>query len=646
MSETRPPGIRFQVEPSEPKEVLPRMDIAAFVGFAAWGDFDKPKEIEDMAQFRKHFGDDLPLGRDPVTGQMQYAFLAPTVEAFFKNGGKRCWVVRVGLNSEPETGKRKIIDHAVFLDPDLADVGTRALMAEANQKHYIREEPLEGIYSLLPLEEATIVAVPDAVYLGYNYEEKKPGKPLAAPELHLNLTNPPTLEWDLAAENALYTLQESTDPLFEKATTRFSGSETQFRLKFPEACPRRYYYRVNTSIGDRVSPWSNTLEVILPIVDFKDCIQLKPAVPHLEIKRSGSWPGAPYELEWTLIEGAEGYILQESENPLFDSPAVLYEGSQTSYLVENRDRGTYYYRVRALGLPSAPWSVTCILDNQVSSWWLSKSSREDTDEKLSIFQQALLRFCAARGDLFAVLNLPYHYTYKDTSDYLEKKLKGDTSDKNEFSFGALYYPWVRMSVESDGGAGPMRYIPSDGAICGTIAARTLSQGAWTAPANEPLQGVTDLEPRLPREGWQKLYENQVNVIQQDPRGFMVLSAQTLNPDTGLQPINVRRLLILLRRLALREGNTYVFQPNTSDFHRRVHRHFEHLLTGMYTLGAFAGDSPAASFQVVTDASVNPPAHLEQGRFVVELRVAPSRPMAFITVRLVQSYDEGLSILEI
>jgi phage tail sheath protein FI len=36
--------------------------------------------------------------------------------------------------------------------------------------------------------------------------------------------------------------------------------------------------------------------------------------------------------------------------------------------------------------------------------------------------------------------------------------------------------------------------------------------------------------------------------------------------------------------------------------------------------------------------VNTRQSLDSGRFIVELRVAPSRPMTFLTVRLVQSGD--------
>jgi phage tail sheath protein FI len=48
--------------------------------------------------------------------------------------------------------------------------------------------------------------------------------------------------------------------------------------------------------------------------------------------------------------------------------------------------------------------------------------------------------------------------------------------------------------------------------------------------------------------------------------------------------------------------------------------------------------------VITDASVNTPYAMDQGRFVVELLVAPAVPMSFLTVKLVQSGGQ-LSLVE-
>jgi len=179
-----------------------------------------------------------------------------------------------------------------------------------------------------------------------------------------------------------------------------------------------------------------------------------------------------------------------------------------------------------------------------------------------------------------------------------------------------------------------------------MAARAITRGVWIAPANEPLEGIVSLEPKMDLEEWSCLFNTQLNLILQDPRGFFPLSANTLSQEKSLQLINVRRLLIFLRRLALREGSTYVFQPNDDSFRRLVQNKFEQVLTSLYTQGAFAGETPATSFKVVADSSINTPESLEQGRFVVELRVAPSRPIDFITIRLVQTAYEGLTIQEV
>ena len=67
------------------------------------------------------------------------------------------------------------------------------------------------------------------------------------------------------------------------------------------------------------------------------------------------------------------------------------------------------------------------------------------------------------------------------------------------------------------------------------------------------------------------------------------------------------------------------------------------LGGFAGRGAFAGRRAEDSFQVVAESEgLNTRASADAGRFVVELRVAPARPMAFVTVRLVRSGD-GLAL---
>jgi hypothetical protein len=85
LSSYRTPGVRLEWLDSAQQIRTPvRTDIAGFVGIAERGPLYRPVRVEGFDQFRGVFGDNLP-----------YAYLAYSVEGFFANGGRTCWVVRV-----------------------------------------------------------------------------------------------------------------------------------------------------------------------------------------------------------------------------------------------------------------------------------------------------------------------------------------------------------------------------------------------------------------------------------------------------------------------------------------------------------------------------------------------------------------------
>ena len=102
LASPRLPGIRIDIAPPPPAEVLPRMDIAVFVGFAATGPMHRPVAVESVAQFVAVFGPDAPLAWDAAKGERLYANLGPAVRGFFANGGRRCWVIRVARTAALE----------------------------------------------------------------------------------------------------------------------------------------------------------------------------------------------------------------------------------------------------------------------------------------------------------------------------------------------------------------------------------------------------------------------------------------------------------------------------------------------------------------------------------------------------------------
>src|SRR2546430_13118454 len=95
----RLPGLRFEAQSPPLADALPRMDVAVFAGFAASGPINQPVVIEDSAQFAAIFGEDAPLGWDADVGKVVRAYLAPAVRDFFRQGGRRCWIIRVARDA-------------------------------------------------------------------------------------------------------------------------------------------------------------------------------------------------------------------------------------------------------------------------------------------------------------------------------------------------------------------------------------------------------------------------------------------------------------------------------------------------------------------------------------------------------------------
>ncbi len=89
MSRFGAPGVYYQSVDAGAPPVTPfRTDIAGFVGIAERGPVDCPVPIGSWRQFTSWFGTFTGAG-----------YLAYAVRAYFENGGRRCWVVRVASNA-------------------------------------------------------------------------------------------------------------------------------------------------------------------------------------------------------------------------------------------------------------------------------------------------------------------------------------------------------------------------------------------------------------------------------------------------------------------------------------------------------------------------------------------------------------------
>jgi len=154
--------------------------------------------------------------------------------------------------------------------------------------------------------------------------------------------------------------------------------------------------------------------------------------------------------------------------------------------------------------------------------------------------------------------------------------------------------------------------------------------------------VVGLQPGFSDDDWAVLYSRRFNLIRHEPDGYRPMAAHTLSDRRDLLQISVRRLMILLCKAVWRMGMDFVFETNHERFREGVRVVLEDMLRDLFNRGSFSGAGPDQAFRVITDARVNPPQSVEQGRFVAVIQVAPSEPMEFLTVQLIRA-GESLQI---
>ena len=544
----------------------------------------------------------IPLGVEPVYG-MATGALPQTATALQRDGLAR-------------------FDAELFLDPELDDSAVDALLPLADTVRLMREQPrpLFGLHAALAIGEAgvfgeaSLLAVPDAIHTGWLPRTADPAPAVAPAAL------PTPSAW----------------------------------LRHRGACAD-----IATAPAD--AP-------LIPAPDFSTFIDCGVRLLATPLLRGPLLPVAPgaYRLNWTDSEPGAGYVLLESTQADASDAREVYRGTATAFVASARNDGSYHYQVHAeLGdLRSADSNSASVQVRSSDYLQRAGATLDDAFEAQWLrVHRAALRLCAATGELFAVLAMPRHFRTQQAVRYASRLrgvrgVRGLTpatddlqalayGEAHALSYGALYHPWLQTAAGTAqaSAAARVRAVPPDGAALGTVAQRAALRGAWVAPANQVLRDVlgTVLQPDAAE--WQALQDAQINLLRTDPRGLLAMSADTLALDTELRAINVRRLLTLLRRLALRRGTAYVFEPLGPVLRRAVQRSFTELLTDLFRRGAFAGATPEQAFQVRTDGGVGNAADDDAGRFIVELRVAPSLPLRFIGVQLAQS-GERLTVAEV
>ena len=195
------------------------------------------------------------------------------------------------------------------------------------------------------------------------------------------------------------------------------------------------------------------------------------------------------------------------------------------------------------------------------------------------------------------------------------------------NYVGTYYPWLKTI---DNNTNKLTSVPPSVLLPAVYASNDRLAAEWFAPAGLNRGGITgavSVLNRLTHSERDTLYENKVNPIAVFPgQGIVAYGQKTLQDKaSALDRINVRRLLITVKKFVASTSRFLVFEQNTSTTRNRflntVNPYFEAIQQrqGLY------------AFNVVMDESNNTPDVIDRNILAGQIYLQPAKTAEFIVI---------------
>lgn len=324
-------------------------------------------------------------------------------------------------------------------------------------------------------------------------------------------------------------------------------------------------------------PTANQLKFTVPFQGGEDGV-----APHT-VKFTGTESGIDSVTEYTSGDNLYGFDLSIASGG-------GYKGYKKAIdILSNQDE----YDINMLALPGVIHSLHPLVAN------------------------AAIDMVEARGDAFFVMDLSPSYASVNQA----------VSDVNglDTNYAAVYYPWVKVL---DTAQNKPVLVPPSVIVPGAIAASDNIAAEWFAPAglNRGVLGnVLEAKVRLNQAERDTLYNDKINPIATFPQtGVCIWGQKTLQSrSTALDRINVRRLMIALKKFIASSSRYLVFEQNTQATRNRflniVNPYLESVQQrqGLY------------AFRVQMDENNNTPDVIDRNQLVGQIFLQPTKTAEFI-----------------
>lgn len=258
----------------------------------------------------------------------------------------------------------------------------------------------------------------------------------------------------------------------------------------------------------------------------------------------------------------------------------------------------------------------------------------------------LIAACENRGDAFTILDIDdgYRTTTESTQSFKDRLGSTTTAISNlrsrrlNTSYACTYYPWVQIR---DSINGSLVWVPPSVVALGTMASSERVSEVWFAPAGFNRGGlsagagglpVVNVAEKLTSKQRDDLYTNNINPIASFPsEGIVIFGQKTLQvTPSALDRINVRRLLIYIKKQVSRFATSVLFDQNVTVTWNRFKAAVEPFLSSVQArLGL-------TEYRLILDETTTTPDLVDRNVLYAKILLKPARAIEFIAVDFVIS----------
>jgi hypothetical protein len=244
-------------------------------------------------------------------------------------------------------------------------------------------------------------------------------------------------------------------------------------------------------------------------------------------------------------------------------------------------------------------------------------------EMHSYVTDLVINMCETRQDCFYIMDNVVFPASNQTVGLIDAAI--NTVATIDSNYVGTYYPWVKIL---DTNTNKIISVPPSVVLPAVYAANDNAAAEWYAPAGLNRGGIptaVQVLDRVTHSERDQLYEGRVNPIAAFPgQGICVWGQKTLQiAPSALDRINVRRLLINLKKFIASSSNYLVFEQNVAATRNR----FLSIVTPY--LESVQQRNGIYAFQVKMDAENNTPDLIDRNILYGQIFIQPTRTAEFI-----------------